>query len=131
MAADVQTRQDLGPSFSRPATGEWIATARDPWCESDRRARLLGASGRVADEHVPRDDVDPAQGCDCETRGRSHKSRTDVKARIGDPGVSDRNALDCFGLSGRGDWIRTSDPLRPRQVRYQAALRPDSEDPQS
>src|SRR5687767_15947223 len=30
--------------------------------------------------------------------------------------------------SGRGDWIRTSDPLRPRQVRYQAALRPDSED---
>jgi hypothetical protein len=26
--------------------------------------------------------------------------------------------------SGRGDWIRTSDPLRPRQVRYQAALRP-------
>jgi hypothetical protein len=31
--------------------------------------------------------------------------------------------------SGRGDWIRTSDPLRPRQVRYQAALRPDFEDP--
>src|SRR6478672_8606248 len=30
---------------------------------------------------------------------------------------------------GRGDWIRTSDPLRPRQVRYQAALRPDSEEP--
>ena len=29
--------------------------------------------------------------------------------------------------SGRGDWIRTSDPLRPRQVRYQAALRPDIE----
>ncbi len=27
--------------------------------------------------------------------------------------------------SGRGDWIRTSGPLRPRQVRYQAALRPD------
>ena len=30
--------------------------------------------------------------------------------------------LDCVG---RGDWIRTSDPLRPRQVRYRAALRPD------
>jgi hypothetical protein len=30
--------------------------------------------------------------------------------------------------SGRGDWIRTSDPLRPRQVRYQAALRPDFEE---
>jgi hypothetical protein len=26
---------------------------------------------------------------------------------------------------GRGERIRTSDPLRPRQVRYQAALRPD------
>jgi hypothetical protein len=28
--------------------------------------------------------------------------------------------------SGRGDWIRTNDPLLPKQVRYQAALRPDS-----
>jgi integrase len=28
-------------------------------------------------------------------------------------------------LSGRGDWIRTSDLLNPIQVRYQAALRPD------
>ena len=36
--------------------------------------------------------------------------------------VSPRNSK-----SGRGDWIRTSDPLRPRQVRYQAALRPDSQ----
>ena len=26
---------------------------------------------------------------------------------------------------GRGGEIRTHDPLRPRQVRYQAALRPD------
>ena len=28
--------------------------------------------------------------------------------------------------SGRGDWIRTSDPLVPNQVRYQAALRLDN-----
>ena len=28
-------------------------------------------------------------------------------------------------LFGRGGQIRTGDPLRPRQVRYQAALRPD------
>ena len=27
-------------------------------------------------------------------------------------------------LDGRGEKIRTSDPLRPRQVRYQSALRP-------
>jgi hypothetical protein len=33
-------------------------------------------------------------------------------------------ALPRDSKSGRGDWIRTSDPLRPRQVRYQAALRP-------
>ncbi len=25
---------------------------------------------------------------------------------------------------GRDDWIRTSDPLHPMQVRYRAALRP-------
>src|ERR1700737_2821426 len=37
--------------------------------------------------------------------------------------------LPLNSKSGRGDWIRTSDPLRPRQVRYQAALRPDSENP--
>ena len=33
--------------------------------------------------------------------------------------------VEIFCENGRGDWIRTSDPLRPRQVRYQAALRPD------
>ena len=27
-------------------------------------------------------------------------------------------------LVGRDDWIRTSDPLHPMQVRYRAALRP-------
>jgi hypothetical protein len=30
-----------------------------------------------------------------------------------------------FESVGRGGVIRTRDPLRPRQVRYQAALRPD------
>ena len=34
-----------------------------------------------------------------------------------------RNRLD-----GRGERIRTSDPLLPKQVRYQAALRPDCGD---
>jgi hypothetical protein len=32
---------------------------------------------------------------------------------------------------GRGGRIRTADPLRPRQVRYQAALRPDLRSSQS
>src|SRR5262245_8842547 len=26
---------------------------------------------------------------------------------------------------GRGEWIRTTDPLLPKQMRYQAALRPE------
>ena len=34
-------------------------------------------------------------------------------------------SLDLFNFIGRGGGIRTHDPLRPRQVRYQAALRPD------
>ena len=28
--------------------------------------------------------------------------------------------------SGRGSWIRTNDPLLPKQMRYQAALYPDT-----
>jgi hypothetical protein len=32
---------------------------------------------------------------------------------------------DRPSYSGRGEKIRTSDPLHPMQVRYQAALRPD------
>ena len=41
---------------------------------------------------------------------------------------ADRPALKRAGLPdfvGRGEKIRTSDPLHPMQVRYQAALRPD------
>ena len=30
-------------------------------------------------------------------------------------------------MNGRGDWIRTNDPLLPKQVRYQTALRPDTD----
>ncbi len=30
--------------------------------------------------------------------------------------------------NGRRDWIRTSDPLYPKQVRYQAALLADNSD---
>ena len=33
--------------------------------------------------------------------------------------------LSYWRTNGRGERIRTSDPLCPRQVRYQAALRPD------
>ncbi len=33
--------------------------------------------------------------------------------------------MNPFEFFGRGEMIRTSDPLHPMQVRYQAALRPD------
>ena len=33
--------------------------------------------------------------------------------------------LETACVIGRGEMIRTSDPLHPMQVRYQAALRPD------
>ncbi len=36
-----------------------------------------------------------------------------------------RKRLYFIDSIGRGGAIRTPDPLRPRQVRYQAALRPD------
>ncbi len=42
-------------------------------------------------------------------------------------GLDTTRPVILFGLIlfGRGGGIRTRDPLRPRQVRYQAALRPD------
>ena len=40
------------------------------------------------------------------------------------PKPSALSAHNSVLLDGRGEKIRTSDPLRPRQVRYQAALRP-------
>jgi hypothetical protein len=35
------------------------------------------------------------------------------------------NSLITWDLNGRGERIRTSDPLVPNQVRYQTALRPE------
>ena len=42
-------------------------------------------------------------------------------------GISDdpRNVCNSLILNGRGERIRTSDPLVPNQVRYQTALRPE------
>ena len=36
-----------------------------------------------------------------------------------------RHKVPDLITSGRDDWIRTSDPLTPSQVRYQAAPRPE------
>ena len=37
--------------------------------------------------------------------------------------------IERIEKNGRGDWIRTSDPLFPKQMRYQAALLPDLMEP--
>ena len=37
-----------------------------------------------------------------------------------------RHKVPDLQTSGRDDWIRTSDPLTPSQVRYQAAPRPEA-----
>ena len=44
---------------------------------------------------------------------------------LDDTKAGDSNPAEVVDLIGRGGEIRTHDPLRPRQVRYQAALRPD------
>src|SRR3954453_11635399 len=69
--------------------------------------------------------------------------RRDVPARTDRQSVHPESVTYVLGMncypcdrnepskSGRGDWIRTSDPLLPKQMRYQAALRPDSHDARS
>src|SRR5690606_7925979 len=51
------------------------------------------------------------------------------EASAGSPGVYGHTARQVAGpyvcVLGRDDWIRTSDPLTPSQVRYQAALHPE------
>ena len=50
-------------------------------------------------------------------------------ARFASPGVGHAFTYAYHraqgGGNGRGDWIRTNDPLLPKQVRYQTALRPE------
>jgi hypothetical protein len=48
-----------------------------------------------------------------------------TRKRKKDQEASPPSPLISFNIFGRGEKIRTSDPLHPMQVRYQAALRPD------
>jgi hypothetical protein len=47
-----------------------------------------------------------------------------VKGRTKAKGLVDFHLL-TLAINGRGERIRTFDPLVPNQMRYQAALRPD------
>ena len=42
--------------------------------------------------------------------------------------MQEKRPLGAFLLCGRGDRIRTYDPLVPNQMRYQTALRPEVQD---
>jgi hypothetical protein len=44
------------------------------------------------------------------------------------PSVYGLRSLEAKGVDGRGDRIRTYDPLVPNQMRYQTALLPDRAD---
>ena len=79
--------------------------------------------------------------CDAGT-WRIHATRAPIRPRASAKATRDKIATHistcCFGnkkarlrragleASGRDDWIRTSDPLTPSQVRYQTAPRPEA-----
>ena len=52
-------------------------------------------------------------------------TRVFVLEHLGRYLVAGRANWQCIEKNGRGERIRTSDPLVPNQVRYQTALRPE------
>jgi hypothetical protein len=54
----------------------------------------------------------------------SRNWRLDPNVPCGEKGQGS-SWLKTWDLNGRGERIRTSDPLVPNQVRYQTALRPE------
>jgi hypothetical protein len=56
---------------------------------------------------------------------RMHATREIKRREKKKAGGNRLSQLLDFDFNGRGERIRTSDPLHPMQVRYQAALRPD------
>jgi hypothetical protein len=55
-----------------------------------------------------------------------HGPESETRAARGNSSGS--KAEETERKNGRDDWIRTSDPLLPKQMRYQAAPRPDGND---
>ena len=53
--------------------------------------------------------------------GGSHRRKIDTSS----DSIQMVNCYTSLTLNGRGERIRTSDPLVPNQVRYQTALRPE------
>jgi hypothetical protein len=56
--------------------------------------------------------------------GVSGHVQAEIIARVESTPARSRHPKPVRAKDGRGDWIRTSDPLLPKQMRYQAALLP-------
>jgi hypothetical protein len=56
--------------------------------------------------------------------GKGGKTQRDAQVAIRRIETENRSPGPIFCLDGRGDRIRTCDPLLPKQMRYQAALLP-------
>jgi Endodeoxyribonuclease RusA len=115
--------------YREKSTGFYVC----PRCLADNKRSRMTEEPRayrcpVCEGYFPDSEKQKALGPVQPVRGTSWLSS---RRRGGYRSRADRSAPRCklsanrTAKVGRGDWIRTSDPLRPRQVRYQAALRPD------
>ena len=94
---------------------------------SMRGVRCLAGEGREADARGGAGDGNGAAGIGRGgKRGLQRCAEGGRKRRRGERRAEKKDS-GCAGIllrySGRSDWIRTSDPLVPNQVRYQAAPR--------
>src|SRR3954464_4132310 len=63
-----------------------------------------------------------------DTYGMNRSERSELESAVLISGLGIKASSEKIG---RGERIRTSDPLHPMQVRYQAAPRPDRTNPQT
>ncbi len=96
---------DLADALGRALNASDLADALGRACKADTAHRLK----MIAGTRIP--GFDPAS-----SMPKHRAAWLKPSSRPNEPKVSD----------GRDDWIRTSDPLTPSQVRYQAAPRPDA-----
>ena len=92
-----------------------------------RGVRCLAGEGREADARGGAGDGNGAAGIGRGgKRGLQRCAEGGRKRRRGERRAEKKDS-GCAGIllrySGRSDWIRTSDPLLPKQVRYHAAPR--------
>src|ERR1700719_691660 len=94
-----------------------------PWSAWVAAAHPMGTS----EMFVPECRCCHQVGC---TRLRLRRLRTRCRSRWTRQSVTHVTGMDPI-ISGRGERIRTSDPLLPNQMLYQAELRPDRDRPRA